>query len=100
MEEEVVLEVGVFREASGANVALEGPRPWMHVHVRPEVSRSWEGFTAEAAFVWLILKQKRKHSLTDHIIGSINKSLIPQNRVSERSDSDKYIPVIDTGEKY
>jgi len=33
VEEQVVLEVGVFAETSTANVTFEGPRTAVHVHV-------------------------------------------------------------------
>ena len=55
MEEEVVLEVGVFAEATRTDVALERPRAAVHVHVRFEVARCRERFAAQGAFVWLFL---------------------------------------------
>lgn len=43
MQEEVVLEVGVFAEASVAYVTLEGPGPVVYIHVGLEISGGREG---------------------------------------------------------
>lgn len=58
MQEQVVLEVGVLGEAPRTDVTLEGPRTGMDVHVRTEIARRREGFTAETAFVGLVLQKR------------------------------------------
>lgn len=55
MQEEVVLEVGVFAEASVADVTLEGPGAVVDVHVGLEISGGWERLRAQTALVRLFL---------------------------------------------
>lgn len=55
MQEEVILQVRLFGEASGADVALEGPRTVVDVHVRLEITGRREGLGAEAALVRFVL---------------------------------------------
>lgn len=56
----VIAKVGLLRESSVADVAFEGPRPGVDVHVRLEVSRSREALRAECALMWLFLKHTEK----------------------------------------
>ena len=55
VQEEVILQVRLLGEASGADVTLERPGPVVDVHVRLEITRRREGLGAEAAFVWFVL---------------------------------------------
>lgn len=51
----MVLEVGLLGEAAGADVAFEGPRATVHVHVRLEITGRGERLGAQAALVGLLL---------------------------------------------
>ena len=55
VEEQVVLEVGVFAETATAHVAFERPRPAVDVHVRFQITRRRERLGAEGALVRLLL---------------------------------------------
>ncbi len=59
MQEQVVLQIGLFAEATVANVTLEGPGARVDVGVRFQVAWGWERFGAHGAFVRFFLKQKR-----------------------------------------
>lgn len=64
VEEQVVLEVGVFAETARADVTLERPRAAVHVHVRFQISRRRERLGTQGALVRLLLfkiiKRKKK----------------------------------------
>lgn len=51
----MILQVGLFGESAGTDVALEGPRAAVHVHVRLEITGRWERLGAKAALVGLLL---------------------------------------------
>ena len=59
VQKQVVLQVGLLGEAAAADVALEGPRAVVHVHVALEVARRREGLGAQLALVRLLLKQEQ-----------------------------------------
>lgn len=61
----MVLEVGVFREAARADVALERPRTAVDVHVRLEIAGRRERLGTKAAFVWFLLKWAKETSETN-----------------------------------
>lgn len=65
VQEQVVLEVGVFAEAPVADVAFERPRAVVDVHVRLEVARRRERLGAQTALVGLLLEQKRQSIVTE-----------------------------------
>lgn len=59
VQEQVILEVGVFAEPSVTDVALEGPGPIVNIHVRFEVPGCRERLGAQATFMRLLLQQTR-----------------------------------------
>lgn len=56
VQEEMILQIGVFRESSGANVTLERPWSAVNVHVRLEVTWCWERLGAQTALMGLLLQ--------------------------------------------
>lgn len=62
MQKQVILQVGVLAKPSIADVAFEGPRPIVNVHVRFEVPRCGERLGAQSAFVGLLLQQRHARS--------------------------------------
>lgn len=68
----MVLEVGMLRESSRADVALVGPGTAVHVHVGLEVTRCRERLGAESTFVRLFLKQKLNNISLSILVNLIN----------------------------
>ena len=60
VEQEVVLQVRLFAEASVTDVTLVRPGPVVDVHVRLEVSGSRERLGAQGTLMGLLLENKTK----------------------------------------
>jgi hypothetical protein len=58
VQEQVVLEIGVFAETPVADMALEGPGPIVDVHMRFEVSWCRERLGAQTTLMGLFLQQR------------------------------------------
>ncbi len=60
VQQQMVLEVRLLREAAVADVALVGPRPVVDVHVRLEIPRRRERLGAQRTLVRLLLKKSER----------------------------------------
>jgi len=66
MKQHVVLEVGLFAEATATHVALVRPRTTVHVQVALEVARSRKRLGAQRAFVRLLLYHSTPQTRNSH----------------------------------